>query len=281
MDLKYMRDGTWAQNCTLSFNNAAHMFRTVDEAASIYNQVCIGWIGSICTDVFQFRPIDYTVPLQCKSGETKQVKYMVWVRDGMEMIRDLVRDPELAPYWQWYAERREIVVNGEVEQYIDNPMNAQDAWEEEVSILFRSPLNIHHFQSHLEGDQVQILLIVYSDKSGVARFSKTMDIYPVVMRIANLPPNMTNINSGYAGNTLIGVLPHIERPDEEENNEHWANHARDALHRAWDRILVPFKDASKRGYSIICGDDITRQIVIRFPIIANDLEEVYVYLLPF
>ena len=52
MDLKFMRDGTWAQNCTLSFDNAAHLFEVVDESASIYNQVRHFRIGSLNTHVF-------------------------------------------------------------------------------------------------------------------------------------------------------------------------------------------------------------------------------------
>lgn len=63
------------------------------------------------------------------------VQYTVWVKDGMEWLRELVRDPVLSEHWIWYAERREVVVNGVSEEYIDGPMSARDAWDQEVSQL--------------------------------------------------------------------------------------------------------------------------------------------------
>jgi hypothetical protein len=63
------------------------------------------------------------------------VPYTVWVKDGMEWLRELIRDPSLSDQWTWYAEKKEIVANGVAEEYVDGPMSAQDAWDEEVSTL--------------------------------------------------------------------------------------------------------------------------------------------------
>jgi hypothetical protein len=71
-------------------------------------------------------------------------------------------------------------------------------------------------------------------------------------------------------------LQKIERPADVKDGTDWANHVRDATHRAWDHILAPFRHASQDGYSMLCGDGKIRRIVVWNAIIANDLEEAYV-----
>lgn len=88
--------------------------------------------------------MEYEVPLRKSATETVMVPYTVWVKDGMEWLRELVRDPGLSDQWTWYAEKKEVVAAGVAEQYVDSPMSAQDAWDEEVSLsimhsIFRSP----------------------------------------------------------------------------------------------------------------------------------------------
>jgi hypothetical protein len=114
--------------------------------------------------------------------------------------------------------------------------------------------------------------MMYSDKSNAARFAE-LSIWPVLARIANLPSHISNKNSGYAGNTLLGFLPYIKCPAGEEKNSRWPNHHGAVFHQAWYHIFRPFKFASKDGYSMQCGDNINRTLVIRFPISNNDLEE--------
>jgi hypothetical protein len=89
----------------------------------------------------------------------------------MAWIRDVVREPSLSPHWRWYAERKEVFLDGEGERFIDDPLTADGAWEQEVSQRDRSGYlhtNTYSLQSHLTGDQVQILLMMYSDKSNAA-----------------------------------------------------------------------------------------------------------------
>lgn len=127
-------------------------------------------------------------------------------------------------------------------------------------------------QFHLTGDQVQVLIILYSDKSNAARFAESA-IWPVLARIANLPDDISNKNSGHGGNTLLGFLPQIKPPAGEDKNPRWANHHRAAYHKGWYHILKPFRFPSKDGYQMKCGDNILRTLVPRFPIENSDLEE--------
>jgi hypothetical protein len=149
----------------------------------------------------------------------------------MAWIRDVAREPSLSPHWRWYAERKEVFLDGEGERFIDDPLSADDAWQQEVS----------------QRD-------------------------PSIYFIPKLT-HFSNKNSGYAGNTLLGFLPYIKCPAGEEKNTRWPNHHRAVFHQAWYYIFRPFRFASKDGYSMQCGDTINRTLVIRFPILNNDLEE--------
>jgi hypothetical protein len=51
----------------------------------------------------------------------------------MAWIRDVAREPSLSPHWRWYAERKEVFLDGEGERFIDDPLSADDAWQQEVS----------------------------------------------------------------------------------------------------------------------------------------------------
>jgi hypothetical protein len=63
------------------------------------------------------------------------MKYTVWVKDGMEWVKGLARDPLLADYWKWHAVYKVKVVNGEEEWYMDEPLSAKEAFEYEVSLI--------------------------------------------------------------------------------------------------------------------------------------------------
>lgn len=219
------------------------------------------------------------MPLAARGGAPEMRKYTVWVKDGMEWMRSVIRDPTLVTEFTWHAYKKELVINGEVDQIYDDPLSGSAAWENEVCLTVFLPLpsNTHRLlQSKLTGDQVQLPLMIYSDKSNAARFSKTMDIYPALMRIANLPSHIRNRNSHHGGNTMIGLLPKVDATSQDKRNPCWANHVREVHHRAWHYILEPIIAVSESGFTMKCGDGIIRTIMPYVAIISNDLEEAYV-----
>ena len=55
---------------------------------------------------------------------------------------------------------------------------------------------------------VQFAIAIYSDKTNAARFSEHT-VWPVVAKVLNLPMELHNRNSAYAGSTMIGYLPKV------------------------------------------------------------------------
>lgn len=53
----------------------------------------------------------------------------------MAWLRDIAADPSLGPYWRWHAEQKEVFVDGKGERFIEDPLSADDAWEQEVGFF--------------------------------------------------------------------------------------------------------------------------------------------------
>ena len=117
----------------------------------------------------------------------------VWVRDGMKWLKGLLHDPALKDKWMWYPKRKYLHINGQVHQFVDEPLSGSDMWEQ---------------QDALRHDEFQVGLITWSDKSNLASFSN-QTTWPFLARVANLPQELRNKSRSYAGNTLLGLLPKV------------------------------------------------------------------------
>lgn len=72
-----------------------------------------------------------------KDKTTTHEEFVVWTTDGMEWLKEIVRDEQLKDEWEWYAHHKLLVVEGkEPVRIIDEPLSADDAWEFEVSVTF-------------------------------------------------------------------------------------------------------------------------------------------------
>ncbi|KAG8819022.1 hypothetical protein FRC19_010189, partial [Serendipita sp. 401] len=245
--LKNLNNGTFCKqgSSKISFQNAAQLRKVTDQAVKLYPA---------------FKEISINVDYVDAEGQKSEESYLMWVKDGMAMTRELVKEPGLVNKWIWYAEKQSMVIDGHNQgEFITHPMSGRDAWDAEG-------------QLDPGTEQVQFPYMVYSDKSNAARFSNVA-IWPLCIRPANLPADITNQNSSFAGNNCIALFPKIEPPDGDKNNPNWPRFARLIFHKALDAVLTPFKEASKDGEAIIGADGIKRILVIRFPIIQADLEE--------
>jgi hypothetical protein len=78
----------------------------------------------------------FSLPFVKSDGTEILMEYTVWIKDGMEWLRDLVRDKSLSHEWEWHAHQKWIHSEGQQpRRIIDEPLSADDAWEAEVCRL--------------------------------------------------------------------------------------------------------------------------------------------------
>ncbi|KAG8832540.1 hypothetical protein FRB91_000219 [Serendipita sp. 411] len=245
--LRNIHNGTFCSRPLLKIKNAAQLRRIVDKAASIYHN---------------FTPHDYSVKFKKLDGTVTDLQYQIYVKDGEKWIEEMVTDPTLKEDWEWHANRRFIVINGEnIGRAITNPMTADSLYQMEELLS--------HDPSH-----VQFPLIAYSDKSNAAYWAQS-EIWPLCMRPANLPKAIAHQNNSYGGNSLIALFPKIVPPDGEADNPSWPSTLRAVYHKGLETALESFARSSKEGVCVRCGDGVIRVIFPRFPIINQDLQEQY------
>ncbi|PVF94154.1 hypothetical protein CPB86DRAFT_62796 [Serendipita vermifera] len=233
--LKNMQNRTFCEqgSSRLHLPNAQELRKCVDEAAKAFE----GFVAK-----------KFDISYVTVDKKTVNLQYTVWVKDGMQLLKELVQDPLLKDKWIWHAYKRVLHIKGQEDQeIIDHPMGACVMW---------------NFERNLPPDtwQVQVPMVIYSDKSNAARFSQ-VSLWPVSLRFANLPKEMANKNSKYGGNTPIALLPKIQPPHGEKDNPRWPSFAREVFHRAMECVLEPFILPSKDGVAIHCGDGQTRSLV--------------------
>ncbi|KAG8788672.1 hypothetical protein FRC15_002829 [Serendipita sp. 397] len=242
--LRNLHNGTLAK---VTFQNAAQMRKTVDKASSIYEK---------------FTEKKFTIPYTNSRGSTVDLQFSVWIKDGMQWLKDLVTDPLLRDHWDWHAKKKTLVLDGkECGEIITDPLTAEAAWD---------------FESGLDKGttDVALHLIAYSDKSNAARFNN-MPIWPLCLRPASLPKSLANRNSAFAGNTMIALFPKMDPPAGENEDKNWPTTMRKVYHKALEIALEPFKEASKSGTWTYCGDGTLRRVFPSFLIINQDLLEQY------
>lgn len=146
--LKNMHNGTFTDenHCRLHFKNADQMKKCVQGAASVYQSVN-GHSNDIRSLISsQFKEKSFTYEFRGHDSKNRTLQYSVWVKNGMEALLELLRDPSLKDHWDFYAYKKYISLNGgDLEQVYDTPMSAEDAWDAEVCGLLASCQNLTKF----------------------------------------------------------------------------------------------------------------------------------------
>lgn len=66
----------------------------------------------------------------------------VWVRDGMKWLKGLLHDPALKDKWMWYPKRKYLHINGQVHQFVDEPLSGSDMWEQQDALRHDESITI-------------------------------------------------------------------------------------------------------------------------------------------
>jgi hypothetical protein len=211
---------------------------------------------------------------------------------------DLVKDPRLAPHFEWDAKRL-YKYNAESRSYarfINEPVTADDFWKIQVSssTIHCKILEFTHLsQSKLPPGGKPLAFIIYADKNKLSSFG-TQKGYPVIARLANLPLDIIN-STGIGGGRVVGwlevvrtsstsssssclltkllVLKKVEENAKDSGKTAFANYKAAVWHKSFEVLLESIREYSHSGHMTHCGDDIWRWLFPLILILTADYEE--------
>ncbi|PPQ74821.1 hypothetical protein CVT26_005455 [Gymnopilus dilepis] len=186
-----------------------------------------------------------------------QLEYTVWLRPLWSWCQELLSDPRLIGEFHWSAEKLYKYNGTKFERIIDEPWTANAWWELQTSAL---PKGASPF-----------CIILYADKTKLSSFG-TEKGYPVLVRCANLPVSIRN-GEGTGGGRLIGWLPIPEEDSQEASKKAFVNLKREIWHRAMQEIISSIEQYTILGTSMLCADQVERQIFPHILILSADFEE--------
>lgn len=70
---------------------------------------------------------------RASNGDIVEEEYTLHIRSLREWVVGLVKEPSLAPFFQWYPIRKYCEVSGRRQQFVDEPWTGSDWWDDQVS----------------------------------------------------------------------------------------------------------------------------------------------------
>ncbi|KAI8993803.1 hypothetical protein BD414DRAFT_456923 [Trametes punicea] len=182
--------------------------------------------------------------------------YNFHYRPLWEWALSLVRDPVLAPLFNWHARRFYKWDGAHWIRFVDEPYTADLWW---------------NIESQLPPDGVPLCFTLYADKTRLSSFG-TKKGYPIMARMANLPAEVRN-SSGFGGGQIVGLLPIQVEDENEEGKLTFTTLKRVVWHEAFLFLLSTIAKVGKLGELFKCGDGILRLLFPIILILAGDYEE--------
>ncbi|KAJ7263191.1 hypothetical protein B0H12DRAFT_1209494 [Mycena haematopus] len=188
---------------------------------------------------------------------------------------DLTRDPRLAPFFVWDAERTYQYNGTKYIRFWTEPWTGNSFWEIQVC-TGDACFNLTHstvFQSNLPAHKDAKLCpyIIYADKAKLSSFG-TEKAYPVVARLANVTVGLRN-SDGWGGGQVVGSLPVVKDDTAESGKTGYVNFKNAVWHAAFFKLLESIVAHSKTGIWTRCGDGKDRWLFPVILILAADYEE--------
>ncbi|KAG8690081.1 hypothetical protein FRC08_010677 [Ceratobasidium sp. 394] len=177
-----------------------------------------------------------------------ETKHIVFRRDIIEVIKDLMSDPRFkrfmryAPERHWTLHERKCWLYGEM--WSGN-------WWWRMQYLIRNP----------NGTVAPI--IIASDKTTLSTMSGGQQVYPVYLTLGNISKGIRRKASKCA-TVVIGYLP-VDSFKNVASKTLRSQLQGELLHRSMEAILEPLKTASCKGVLMWCADSYLRRV---YPILA-------------
>ncbi|KAM6495342.1 hypothetical protein JOM56_009965 [Amanita muscaria] len=183
-------------------------------------------------------------------------QYDLYYKPLWDWAVDLLSDPQLAPLFEWDAQRVFRYDGTNMIRFYDEPWAGDRFWE---------------LQDKLPPSGKPLCVILYADKAKLSSFG-TQKGYPVIARCANLPSDIRH-GTGLGGGRVVGWLPVVEDEAAEKGKSAYADFKRAIWHNSFLVILESISTKSKTGVWFTCGDGVQRHL---FPVVfalSADYEE--------
>ncbi|KAF6751895.1 hypothetical protein DFP72DRAFT_991199 [Ephemerocybe angulata] len=237
---------------TLHFKNYSDLSRTWNSASHLLTPMELHTVKT------EFKGIEKDHQFYCRS---------LW-----DWAVDLVKDPTLAPYFEWDAQRL-FKFDAEKEEwvrFVNEPWTA-DRFYDVQSTLPKTTLNDGKI-----ADGKPLAFTLYADKTQLSTFGGQL-AHPVYAAVANLPVFIRNGGeTKLGGSRLVGWLPIV--PDSEQSSNSWtdkdfADYKRVVWHGCLGKFLESIFHHGKEGCWVRCGDGIERWLFPLILILSADYEE--------
>ncbi|EMD40065.1 hypothetical protein CERSUDRAFT_46326 [Gelatoporia subvermispora B] len=184
--------------------------------------------------------------------------YDMYYRPIWEWVKDLVKDPILAPHFNWNAQKLYKFDGDTWIRFRDEPWTADRWWE---------------LQSELPKGASPVGIIFYADKTNLTSFG-TQKGYPIVVRCANLPVHIRN-GHGVGGGRVVGWLPIVGIIESETLGEsaEEADFKRIVWHHSSWKCLESLVGPAQFGEWMIARDGVKRWVFPTIIIVSADYEE--------
>ncbi|KAI0347909.1 hypothetical protein BDW22DRAFT_1479807, partial [Trametopsis cervina] len=170
-----------------------------------------------------------------------------------------VKDPLLAPHFEWDAQRLSKFDGQQWVRFYDEPWTGTMFAKAQSEITKMDPT----------GKPLSIIL--WADTAKLSNFGKQKGHF-IVARIGNLPAHIRN--GGFlGGGRIVGFIPIVEENAQHSKKTKFVNFKNAVYHSAFKEFLKDIARHSKVGYHYRCGDNILRTLFPFINIISADYEE--------
>ncbi|KAG8790704.1 hypothetical protein FRC16_000755 [Serendipita sp. 398] len=183
-------------------------------------------------------------------------QHVLYYRDIMGIIRDVLSDPNLSEHLIFDAEKRFIQQsNGEENDRVyQEYYQCDDFWDLQTAI-----------GEQLGRDVNPLALFIYSDETQLTSFGNNT-IWSVYLWVGNLPHHI-RASFGPGGAVLLGYLPKGDKQDDLRDSE-LGDYRSSLYHECFRVMLKPLKQASQIGDLFRMGNGDVRTLV---PVISVKL----------
>ncbi|KAG2004409.1 hypothetical protein CC2G_002968 [Coprinopsis cinerea AmutBmut pab1-1] len=199
-----------------------------------------------------------TIPATYKN---EKQEFKLYSRSLWDWALDLVKNEELAPFFEWDAQRlfKYDEKRARWIRFINEPWTADSFYD---------------VQSSLPAEGKPLAFLLYADKTELSSFGGEKG-YPVYARLANLPIDIRNgSESVLGGGRVVGWLPvPKETSKKKASKKDYADWKRVVWHDSFKKLLDTIRDHAKNGCWVRCGDGIERFLFPAIIILSADYEE--------
>ncbi|KAF6754610.1 hypothetical protein DFP72DRAFT_898326 [Ephemerocybe angulata] len=210
-------------------------------------------------------PHKVTVDLK---GEKKE--HTFYCRSLWDWAADLVKDPTLAPFFEWDAQKL-FKFDAEKEEWV---RFVNEPWTGDRFHDVQSTLPKITLKDGKVVDGKPLAFTLYADKTQMSTFGGQL-AHPVYAAVVNLPVSLRNGGEDkFGGSRIVGWLPIIEDSEQGDcSDKEFADYKRIVWHGCLGKLFESISKKGQEGCWIRCGDGIERWLFPLILILSADYEE--------